>query len=448
MLLPYFGFQFEPFGASPDPRCLYPSLTHREALASLKYGFNSNRGFTALIASPGMGKTTLLFRFLEDVRESARTVFLFDIDPACEPQELVAYILRDIGVTPGQSSSEMHQQFSDALVKENRAGRKFVVVIDEAQNLSDAVLERVRLLSNFETPRGKLLQIVLAGQPQLSDKLMQASLEQLRQRVSTICHLDRFSAKETAAYIDFRLKQAGYDGKQLFTDDALKLISEVSQGVPRIINNLCFNSLSLCRALNRKQVDDSMVSEVIADLELTPQPREPIAAAGGDKDEQLREPEDRSQSSRHLQGSSRRLKGSLAWAAPLVLCAVGILGLVAFRTYQYRESADEHSLDQNAVPTSVPEPVAESAGATIATEPTPNTAQIEITVKAGQSLRDIAVQYLGGFDLQFLHQIQALNPALTNPDHIEIGQKIILPARPGAEAENSATTPTIKRTLP
>ena len=105
MLLQYFGFQQEPFGTTPDLRYLYPSQTHREALASLEFGLLSNRGFTAMIAPPGMGKTTLLFRFLNDVRESARTVFLFDVDAECEPREFVGYILRDIGIIPGQSSS-------------------------------------------------------------------------------------------------------------------------------------------------------------------------------------------------------------------------------------------------------------------------------------------------------------------------------------------------------
>ena len=213
-------------------------------------------------------------------RETARTAFLFDIDAECEPREFVGYILRDIGITPGQSSSEMHEQLSEALVRENRAGRKFVVVIDEAQNLSDAVLERVRLLTNFETSRGKLMQIVLSGQPQLSDKLLQPSLVQLRQRISTFCRIEPLSAEETVAYIDYRLKQAGYNGEPLFTEDALKLIAEASHGTPRTINNLCFNALSLCCALNRKQVDGGMVSEVIADLQLSPQSKEPVAAVG------------------------------------------------------------------------------------------------------------------------------------------------------------------------
>ena len=319
MLLQYFGFQQDPFGTSPDPRCLYLSGTHREALASLEYGFLSNRGFTAMIAPPGMGKTTLLCRFLQDARKTARAVFLFDIDAECEPREFVGYILRDIGIAPAQSSSEMHEQLTGALVKENRAGRKFVVVIDEAQNLSDAVLERVRLLTNFETSQGKLMQVVLSGQPQLSDKLMQASLVQLRQRISTVCRLQPLSEEETAAYIDYRLKLAGYDDEPLFTEDALKLVAEASHGIPRTINNLCFNALSLCCALKSKQVDGTMVAEAIADLQLVPQARESIATADSIAVGEPSEPKERKQ-------AARRLKVWLP--AATVLLVASVLGVL------------------------------------------------------------------------------------------------------------------------
>ena len=219
-----------------------------------------------MIAPPGMGKTTLLFRFLEKFRESARTAFLFDIDSQCEPRELVGYILRDIGITPGQSSSEMHEQLTEALITENRAGRKFVIVIDEAQNLSDDALERVRLLTNFETSRAKLMQIVLSGQPQLADKLMQASLVQLRQRISTICRLEPLSTEETVAYIDIPVEAVGYVVEPLFAEDALKLIGEASRGIPRTVNNLCFNALSLCCALKSETGGRLDGVEVIADL--------------------------------------------------------------------------------------------------------------------------------------------------------------------------------------
>jgi general secretion pathway protein A len=268
-LLQHFGFLEDPFRVGPDARYLFPSKTHLDALSALENGFYNNRGFIAMIAPPGMGKTTLLYRFLEDTRDTARSTFIFDIDAECEPRDFVGYILRDFDITPARSSSEMHKQLSDALIKETEAGRKCVVVIDEAQNLSDAVLERVRLLTNFETTQGKLLQIILSGQPQLTEKLEHASLVQLRQRVSTICRLELLNAQETKDYIDYRLKQAGYDGEPLFSDEALDLIAEVTGGTPRTINNLCFNALTLCCNVQCRQVDRDMVAKVAADMQLT-----------------------------------------------------------------------------------------------------------------------------------------------------------------------------------
>src|SRR5580692_661688 len=278
MLLQYFGLKEEPFGVSPDPRRLFLSQTHREALEALQSGFSSNRGFTVMIAPPGMGKTTLLFRFLEQIRDTARVVFLFDMDSTCEPREFVAYILRDLGIVPAQGSAEMHDQLSEVLVEENLAGRKFVIVIDEAQNLSEAVLERVRLLTNFESSKGKLIQVVLSGQPQLSDKLLQSSLLQLRQRISTVCHIKSLSIEETIGYINYRVKMAGYLGAPLFTEGAMRLIAQASQGTPRTINNLCFNALTLCCKLKSKEVDIAMVAKVTSALQLIPPSKEPIVS--------------------------------------------------------------------------------------------------------------------------------------------------------------------------
>jgi general secretion pathway protein A len=275
MLAEYFGFQNNPFEVTPDPRCLYLSDTHKEALASLLYAFYANRGFIALIAPPGTGKTTLLFRFLETVRETARTVFLFDTQ--CTPRELVRYILTDLGVTPGQDAVEMHEQLKSVLAEEARAGRGLVIVVDEAQNLSERALETIRLLTNFETSRTKLMQIVLAGQPELATKLAAPSLEQLRQRISTICHVDPLSDADATAYIDHRLKIAGYSGPPLFAQEALEAILRNGKGTPRIINTLCFNALTLCCATKRKRVDAAMIAEVIMDMELDRKP-EPAPA--------------------------------------------------------------------------------------------------------------------------------------------------------------------------
>jgi type II secretory pathway predicted ATPase ExeA len=389
-----------------------------------------------------MGKTTLLRRFLEDVRESTCCVFLFDIDADCEPREFIGYILREIGITPGKTSSEMHEQLSEALIKETRAGRKFVVVIDEAQNLSDAVLERVRLLTNFETSRGKLMHIVLSGQPQLSEKLLQPSLIQLRQRISTICRLEPLSAEETDAYVNYRLKQAGYEGESPFTKDALSQIAEASQGIPRTINNLCFNALSLCCALKSRQVDGSMVAEAIADLSLTPQSSEPSSAA----DEMAAKQPGKSKRQRLI------LKLLQTWAPAvtmlLVMCVLGTLGLTGFRSFQFRKTHVARSLNQKAPPVSFPAPATTDNGKTTATEPAPGTAQFVITVEAHQGLKDISVQYLGGYDIQRLHQIQALNPRLTDPDHIETGQKIRLPGPTPASVARDAKSQVSERKLP
>jgi hypothetical protein len=336
----------------------------------------------------------------------------------------------------------MHEQLSEALVRETRAGRKFVIVIDEAQNLSDAVLERVRLLTNFETSRGKLMQIVLSGQPQLSDKLMHPSLLQLRQRISTICRIDPLSPEETVSYIGYRLKQAGYDGEPLFANDALKLITEASQGTPRTINNLCFNALSLCRALNSKQVDGTMVSEVIADLQLTPQSREPILAVGEAEAEQPREPAPRK--------LATRLRGRWAPATAVLvfMCLLNLLVLTEPWFPQAHRATENRSLNLKVSPETAPAVTTADTGGANATKSAPCTKLTEITVEPDQKLQDISVQYLGGYDLQRLHEIQALNPKLTDPDHIEAGQKIWLPGPPPVPAAKSATPPANERKLP
>ena len=155
---------------------------------------------------------------------------------------------------------------NEVLLEEMRAGRRFILVIDEAQNLGEEALESVRLLSNFETPSTKLMQIVLAGQPQLAERLASTSLAQLRQRISFFIRIEPFTQEETDAYIDHRLGVVGYRGPQMFTAGARRLIAEQSEGVPRMINNICFSAMSLGWALRRKTIDQEMIGDVLAEL--------------------------------------------------------------------------------------------------------------------------------------------------------------------------------------
>ncbi len=268
MVLSHFKLREQPFGVTPDPRFLYSSSTHREALASLLYGLRCGLGFVALTAQPGMGKTTLLFEVLHKLPEPTKTVFLFQT--VTTPAELFRAILVDLGATSiPENLVDMQTRLNEVLVAQSSKGRPLVVVIDEAQNLNHAVFEAVRMLSNFETSRHKLMQIILAGQPQLAEKLAMPELLQLRQRISIFAHLAPLSASDTVEYIHRRLAVAGHEGKDsLFTREALVLIARHSRGIPRNINNLCFNALSLACALKRKLIDTDIIREVVVDLEI------------------------------------------------------------------------------------------------------------------------------------------------------------------------------------
>ena len=267
MFLEFYGLREQPFGVTPDPRYLYMSPAHREALASLYYGIECGRGFLGLIAKPGMGKTTLLFHLLEKFRHSARTAFLFQTQ--CSSREFMRFLLAELGVeTHDQDFPRMHEEFNKMLLQEARAGRRFIVVIDEAQNLDATVMETVRLLSDFETPRAKLLQIILSGQPELADKLASRNLAQLRQRVSLLNRLMPLSVDETRKYIEHRLSVSGHSGPIPFSAAALETIARFTEGIPRNINNFCFNVLSLGCALRQRVVDVALVEEVIKDLDI------------------------------------------------------------------------------------------------------------------------------------------------------------------------------------
>lgn len=267
MFQQYFGLREQPFGVTPDPRYLYMGPGHREALASLYYGIEANRGFLALIAKPGMGKTTLLFHVLEKFSQSARTAFVFQTQ--CNSREFLRFLLAELGLeSESNDFVRMHEQFNRLLVQEARAGNRFIIVIDEAQNLDHSVLETVRLLSDFETPKAKLLQIILAGQPELADKLASPSLKQLRQRIASISGLHPLNLEQTADFIAHRLHVAGYSGPSLFSPEALALIARLSEGIPRNINNYCFHGLSLAFALRKKLVDEEAIREVANDLDI------------------------------------------------------------------------------------------------------------------------------------------------------------------------------------
>jgi TonB family protein len=267
MFLEYFRLREQPFGVTPDPRYLFPSPGHREALASLIYGIESNLGFGSLIAEPGMGKTTLLFHILEQYRQSASTAFIFNTQ--CNSNELLRSLLSELDDQPApEETFQLHERFKQILAAKAQEHRRVILMIDEAQNLGDMAMETVRLLSNFESANCKLLYIVLAGQPELATKLGRPELNQLLQRIPILASLPQLSTKEIALYVEHRMYVAGYRGHSLFTHQAMGRIAWLSRGVPREINRLCFNCLSLAYASSKPMVDLPVVEEVAADLDL------------------------------------------------------------------------------------------------------------------------------------------------------------------------------------
>jgi N-acetylmuramoyl-L-alanine amidase/type II secretory pathway predicted ATPase ExeA len=278
MFLDFYQLREQPFGLTPDPAYLYPSRTHCEALDSLTEAIQGDHGFLALIAEPGLGKTTLMYQVLEGLRDTARAAFLFQTQ--CNSREFFEYLLADLGVdTAAMGLVAMHSKLNEILFTEMLAGRRFVLIVDEAQNLDDSVLETIRLLSNFETSNTKLLQIVLAGQPQLGEKLAQPHLAQLLQRITLVKYLEPLSPEETAGYISHRLKVAGHRGDSLFEPDAVALIAEQSRGIPRIINKLCFRSLLEGYARGCSTISPDIVEKAQSKLNFVPAaaPAVPVA---------------------------------------------------------------------------------------------------------------------------------------------------------------------------
>ena len=437
MFLDFYKLREQPFGVTPDPRYLYLSPGHREALASLFYGIETGRGFLSLVAEPGMGKTTLLFQLLQRWKGYVHSAFLFQTQ--CNSRELIRYLLDDLGLkSDGEDIVRMHSELNEFLYRETKAGRRVVVFIDEAQNLSDAVLETVRLLSDFEAPDKKLLQIILAGQPELSERLSRPGLAQLRQRIAIPARLEALPAGEVVRYIHHRLQVAGYEGPELFSPEALELIAIRSRGIPRLINNICFNALSLGCAMQKRQVDAGVAKEAAEELSLglsAPKLEEPLEAA-------------RTVTSGlrySLEFVNKRIHGNFfgprLLSMGVVLLAISGLGIfLGTRTHSATAQPTAVS-GLKAADSGVaqrPESPSERrlAGAVIDQQFSnrPQTGSSESSIQSfayviqpKDTLRDLCMSMLGRYDSNVLSEIRKLNPTLKNPDLLDVGQEIRLP---------------------
>lgn len=265
----FFGFKESPFNLSPDPQFLYRSPQHEEALANLIYGVQSRKGYIVLTGEVGTGKTTML-ECLRDYLDSQMIQFAFIFNSRIDSVQFFEMIAYELDLRCNRNSkTEVLFALNQLLVQQANQGRTTVLMVDEAHNLDWEVLEEIRLLGNMESARtGKLLQTILAGQPELERKLDAPNMRQLKQRIVLRCSLKPFQPRETREYIEFRLEKAGMPNQTVFSPELLAEIHLRSQGIPRLINTLCDNLLLTCFARETHSATIAMLDEICADIRL------------------------------------------------------------------------------------------------------------------------------------------------------------------------------------
>jgi general secretion pathway protein A len=264
----FFGFTSNPFSLSPDPAFLYRSTQHEEALANLIYGVQSRKGFIVLTGEVGTGKTTML-ECLRDYLEAQFIEFAFIFNSRITPDQFFEMIAYDLDLRCTRTSkTEVLFALNALLLQQAERGRTTVLIVDEAHNLEWEVLEEIRLLGNLETRHGKLIQVIMAGQPELDRKLEAPNLRQLKQRIVLRCNLDAFTLEDSSEYINTRMAKAGLSDQRVLSPELIAEIHLRAQGIPRVINAICDNLLLTCFATETKVATLDMLDEVSRDMRL------------------------------------------------------------------------------------------------------------------------------------------------------------------------------------
>ena len=399
----FFGLNRTPFHITPDPDFLFLSHSHEEALASIVYGVDQRKGFVVVLGDVGLGKTTILRYYLEELApKDLTTAYVFN--PNVTLKALLDTIFRELGLADKPDTvPDMVDQLHGLFIDEYQRGRNVVLIIDEAQNMPVETLEGLRLLSNLESSTDKLIQIVLVGQPEFAARLEQPELRQLRQRIAVRSTLVPFTERESLAYIEHRLNKAGGTSASAFTPGALREVVEHAKGVPRVINILCDNALVNGLGCQKKPVTAAIVREAILDLT----------------------------------GHARVRWLPWAWASLVAVVAAGALFLAS----PYREfvvGAAETQGQLPALPQAPPRvvPVAAGSAASLA-RPGEAGVATAVIVGEGDTLLALAWDVYGFADERVMQVVLAANPNIENSDRLLVGSAVRFPAIAGLGAPTS-----------
>jgi len=422
----YFGFRESPFSVTPDPRFFYTNPHYLEAFAALSYGIEAKKGFIVITGEVGTGKTTLLRRLLRNLADTVHSVFVFN--SCLSFPELLQLTLQDLGLTSkDQSKVAMLVELNDYLIKQLNQGHTVTMLIDEAQNLSDEVLENLRLLSNLETDQEKLIQIVLMGQPELHAKLAQPHLRQLKQRVAVQCRLNPLLDNEVRPYIDSRLMAAGYEGKDLFHPDAVERIAYHSKGIPRVINIICDNALLSAYAESQRRVYADKIDRVARDLELPLNPtvteiRDVPALLAPKVKEETSLPQVPNELPRHF---ATRLMRAGVGSFFVMFLLIAIASVIDSRTVFSIAARGLDSLRHNlnwVVPVSQSQALPQKPRAEVGSKQQYQ----RITIQPGSTIQKIAGQTYGPSAVLGMDLIKEFNPKIQNLNRVMPGQELLL----------------------
>lgn len=414
-----YNFSEKPFNLTPDPKFLYLTAQHREALASMIYGITERRGFISITGEVGTGKTTLVYALLNNLDHKIKTVFIYHTNTTFE--QLLKTILLELDIPfENEDKISLLYKLNEFLIHKLTRSETLAVIIDEAQNLSKEVMEEIRMLSNLETSKSKLLQIVFVGQPELEAKINDRDLRQLKQRIGIRRQIKPLTMSECKKYIDHRLNLVGSRSSHIFTSDALYLICKQSRGIPRAINILCENAFLIGYSLSKKKITTAIVREVIHDMSGSlPQP-----------DPDTEPPP--------LPFIRRRSLGLTLF----LICCIGLVTLGMWHIRGFSETRPTPLPVDTAVVATAPdhrligkrpaEPdkAREARPALDSKRTAGNHTLIGhiVTVNDGDSIFRLAQEHYGASNESLADVILKANPQITNVNRIRTGQRIVIPS--------------------